>query len=60
MNSTFITCLFNLGRNEKEDDTHETSVNLQSQRERHHKKKIPLESQGVLQTLIYSFAKLQR
>ena len=61
MNSTFITCLFNLRRNEKDDDTHdETSVNLQSQRERHHQNKEPHGSQGVLQTLVYSFAKMQR
>ena len=60
INSTFITCLFNLGRNEKEDDTHETSVNLKSQREIDHQNKEPHGSQGVLQTLVYSFAKMQR
>ena len=53
MNSTFITCLFNLRRNEKEDDTHETSVNLQSQRKTHHQNIEPHGSQRVLQTLVY-------
>ena len=58
MNSTFMNFLFNLRRNEKENDTHETSVNLKSQREIHHQKKEPHGSQGVLQTLVYSFAKM--
>ena len=57
MDSTFITCLFNLRRKEKENDTHETSVNLQSQRETHYQNIEPHGSQRVLQTLVYSFAK---
>ena len=60
MNSTFITCLFKLRINEKEDDTHETSVKLKSQRETHHQNIEPQGSQRALQTLVYSFAKMQR
>ena len=60
MNSTFITCLFNLIRNEERDDAHETSVKLQSQREKKYQNIEPHGSQGVLQTMVYSFAKMQR
>ena len=57
-NSTFITCLFNLRRKEKGNYTHKTSVNLKPQREIHHHNIEPHGSQRVLQTLVYSFAKI--
>ena len=51
MNSTFIACLFNLRRKEKGNDTHKTSLNLQSQREIHHQNIEPHGSQRVMQTV---------
>ena len=59
MNSTFTTYLFNLRRHEKEDETHETSVNLQSQRKKSSKQRATWIPKSVANPGLFPLPKLQ-